>query len=114
MQASKNHSSEDHSNNLTRTVASQETKSVPAARSSIQLTHKRVKTNDVTRRYVTAGHGPAVLCMRGWPQNHCEFVPCHGAACRQLSFIAPDLRAWAGCRSTMSRPFNPASARGFV
>jgi pimeloyl-ACP methyl ester carboxylesterase len=31
------------------------------------LTHKRAKVNGVTLHYVTAGSGPTVLCMHGWP-----------------------------------------------
>ena len=36
---------------------------------SIELTHKRAKTNGINLHYVTAGRGPVVLCMHGWPQN---------------------------------------------
>jgi hypothetical protein len=53
----------------------QETPNASAARNSINLTHKRAKTNGVDLHYVTAGRGTAVLCMHGWPQNHREFLP---------------------------------------
>src|SRR3954471_14992707 len=53
----------------------QETRNASAAKNSVKLTHKRAKTNGVNLHYVTAGGGPAVLCMHGWPQNHREFLP---------------------------------------
>ncbi len=59
------------------------------------LTHKRAKVNGVTLHYVTAGTGPTVLCMHGWPQNHREFLPVIEALAGQYSFIAPDLRGYA-------------------
>src|SRR5262249_41693147 len=57
-----------------QSAATQETRNAPAAKNSVQLTHKRVKTNGITLHYVMAGRGPTVLCMHGWPQNHKEFV----------------------------------------
>jgi len=59
------------------------------------LTHKRAKTNGVTLHYVTAGQGPVVLCMHGWPQNHREFLPVMERLADQYCFIAPDLRGFA-------------------
>ncbi|MBR0947718.1 alpha/beta fold hydrolase [Bradyrhizobium liaoningense] len=61
---------------------------------SVELTHKRVKTNGVTLHYVTAGRGPVVLCMHGWPQNHREFHPVIERLSDRFSFIAPDLRGY--------------------
>jgi pimeloyl-ACP methyl ester carboxylesterase len=108
--------SKNHSNNLTRrgavTVAGaamsattvptagaaqaqQETRNAPVAKNSVQLTHKRAKTNGVTLHYVTAGRGPTVLCMHGWPQNHSEFLPVIVRLADSYSFIAPDLRGYA-------------------
>jgi len=60
-----------------------------------ELTHKRVTTNGVNLHYVTAGRGPAVLCMHGWPQNHREFHPVIEQLADKFSFIAPDLRGYA-------------------
>jgi pimeloyl-ACP methyl ester carboxylesterase len=60
-----------------------------------ELTHKRAKTNGVTLHYVTAGQGPVVLCMHGWPQNHREFLPVMERLADQYCFIAPDLRGFA-------------------
>jgi hypothetical protein len=75
-------------------AAQQETRSAPA-KNSVQLTHKRAKTNDVTLHYVTAGRGPTVLCMHGWPQNHSEFLPVIERLADSYTFIAPDLRGYA-------------------
>lgn len=64
-------------------------------KSSIKLTHKRVKTNGVNLHYVTVGRGPVVLCMHGWPQSHREFVPIMERMSDSYTFIAPDLRGYA-------------------
>jgi pimeloyl-ACP methyl ester carboxylesterase len=61
----------------------------------LKLTPKRVKTNGVTLYYVTAGSGPAVLCLHGWPQNHREFLPIIERLSDRYTFIAPDLRGYA-------------------
>lgn len=47
----------------------QETRNASAVKNSIKITHKRAKTNGVNLHYVTAGSGPVVLCMHGWPQK---------------------------------------------
>ncbi len=60
--------------------------------SSVELTHKRAKTNGIHLHYVTAGQGPVVLCMHGWPQSHREFVPVIERMSDSYTFIAPDLR----------------------
>jgi pimeloyl-ACP methyl ester carboxylesterase len=61
----------------------------------VQLTHKRASVNGVMLHYVTAGSGPAVLCLHGWPQNHREFRPFFEALSSSYRFIAPDLRGYA-------------------
>lgn len=61
----------------------------------IALTHKRARVNGVTLHYVTAGTGPVVLCMHGWPQNHREFLPIMERLAAHYTFIAPDLRGFA-------------------
>jgi pimeloyl-ACP methyl ester carboxylesterase len=76
-------------------AAQQQAQAAPAANNSIQLTHKRAKTNDITLHYVTAGRGPTVLCMHGWPQNHSEFLPVMERLADSYRFIAPDLRGYA-------------------
>jgi hypothetical protein len=72
----------------------QKTQAAAQTKSSIQLTHKRVKTNEVNLHYVTAGRGPVVLCMHGWPQNHREFLPVIERLSDRYAFIAPDLRGY--------------------
>src|SRR3954447_12824980 len=59
------------------------------------LIHKRATVNGVRLHYVTAGTGPVILCMHGWPQNHREFLPVIEAFCDKYRFIAPDLRGYA-------------------
>jgi pimeloyl-ACP methyl ester carboxylesterase len=66
-----------------------------ARRSAVGLTHKRVNTNGINLHYVTAGSGPVVLCMHGWPQNHREFTPMVERLGDRYRFIAPDLRGYA-------------------
>lgn len=61
----------------------------------VELIHKRAKVNGITLHYVTAGRGPVVLCMHGWPQNHREFLPVMEGLLDRYSFIAPDLRGFA-------------------
>jgi pimeloyl-ACP methyl ester carboxylesterase len=43
----------------------------------------------------SAGRGPVVLCMHGWPQNHREFLPVIERLAESFTFIAPDLRGYA-------------------
>jgi pimeloyl-ACP methyl ester carboxylesterase len=73
----------------------QEQVSTSLTNTPVTLTHKRVTTNGVNLHYVTAGHGPTVLCMHGWPQNHREFQPIIERLAGQFNFIAPDLRSYA-------------------
>jgi pimeloyl-ACP methyl ester carboxylesterase len=67
----------------------------PAVESAVKLTQKRANTNGITLHYVTAGSGPVVLCMHGWPQNHREFLPVIERLADRYTFIAPDLRGYA-------------------
>jgi pimeloyl-ACP methyl ester carboxylesterase len=76
-------------------VPQQETRNASAAKNSVKLTHKRARTNGVDLHYVTAGRGPAVLCMHGWPQNHREFLPVIERLADGFTFVAPDLRGFA-------------------
>lgn len=61
----------------------------------IELHHKRATVNGISLHYVTAGNGPVVLCMHGWPQNHREFLPVMEGLLDRYTFIAPDLRGFA-------------------
>jgi pimeloyl-ACP methyl ester carboxylesterase len=72
-----------------------ETPTAPKAKNSVELTHKRATTNGITLHYVTAGRGPVVLCMHGWPQNHREFLPIIERLADSYTFVAPDLRGYA-------------------
>jgi pimeloyl-ACP methyl ester carboxylesterase len=67
----------------------------PKTKNSVELNHKRATTNGVTLHYVTAGRGPVVLCIHGWPQNHHEFSPIIDRLADTCKFIAPDLRGYA-------------------
>jgi pimeloyl-ACP methyl ester carboxylesterase len=58
-------------------------------------THRRAETNGINLHYVTAGTGPTVLCMHGWPQNHLEFYNIVSRLAGRYRFIAPDLRGFA-------------------
>ncbi|MGK6325234.1 alpha/beta fold hydrolase [Sphingomonas sp. DT-51] len=60
-----------------------------------ELQRRRAVVNGITLFYVTAGTGPAVLCLHGWPQNHREFTPFFERLATRYRFIAPDLRGYA-------------------
>ena len=75
--------------------AQQKTQGAAPTKSTIELTHKRAKTNGVNLHYVTVGRGPVVLCVHGWPQSHREFVPIMERMSDRYTFIAPDLRGYA-------------------
>lgn len=72
------------------------------------LKHGRATTNGVTLHYVTAGTGPVVLCMHGWPQNHREFLPVMDRLADRYTFIAPDLRGFADSDKPFSG-YDPAT-----
>lgn len=57
--------------------------------------HHKVTANGLLQHYVSAGEGPVVLCMHGWPQNHREFLPVIDGLSDRYRFIAPDLRGFA-------------------
>lgn len=61
----------------------------------VDLKHHKVHVNGTMLHYVTAGQGPAVVCVHGWPQNHREFLPIMEGLTDQYRFIAPDLRGFA-------------------
>lgn len=37
------------------------------------LTHHKIKTDGLLQHYISAGEGPVVLCLRGWPQTSANF-----------------------------------------
>jgi pimeloyl-ACP methyl ester carboxylesterase len=58
--------------------------------------------NGVNLHYVVAGEGPVVLGMRGWPQNHREFLRLIEKLAGQYRFIVPDLRGLADSNKPFS------------
>ena len=61
----------------------------------MNLEHKRAETNGVRLHYVTAGSGPIVLCLHGWPETHREYLVVMERLGHKYRFIAPDLRGFA-------------------
>ena len=61
----------------------------------MDIRHDRAQTNGVRLHYVTAGSGPVVLCLHGWPETHLEYLPIAERLGHKYRFIAPDLRGFA-------------------
>jgi pimeloyl-ACP methyl ester carboxylesterase len=59
------------------------------------IKHNRAETNGVRLHYVTAGSGPIVLCLHGWPETHREYLYIIERLGHKYRFIAPDLRGFA-------------------
>ena len=53
------------------------------------------QTNGVRLHYVTAGSGPIVLCLHGWPETHREYLVVMERLGHKYRFIEPDLRGFA-------------------
>ncbi|OHV16504.1 hypothetical protein BK022_11730 [Methylorubrum extorquens] len=60
-----------------------------------EIKHKRAVANGVRLHYVTAGAGPTVLCLHGWPESHREYLGIIERFGDRYSFVAPDLRGFA-------------------
>lgn len=56
------------------------------------LTHAEADLGDVRLHYVTAGEGPAVLLIHGWPQTWYMWRAVMPALAQRFRVIAPDLR----------------------
>jgi pimeloyl-ACP methyl ester carboxylesterase len=41
----------------------------------MDVKHHRAETNGVRLHYITAGSGPIVLGLHGWPETHREYLP---------------------------------------
>lgn len=54
--------------------------------------HHVVETGDVTQHYVTAGSGPPVILLHGWPQTWYAWRGIIPALAKDYHVIAPDLR----------------------
>jgi pimeloyl-ACP methyl ester carboxylesterase len=57
-------------------------------------THHTAQLNGVKQHYVTAGSGPAVLLLHGWPQTWYEWRHVMDALAGDFTVIAPDLRGF--------------------
>src|SRR4249919_4032347 len=56
------------------------------------ITHRYADLGDVLIHYVTAGQGPAVVLLHGWPQTWWEWRHVIPALAQRYTVIAPDLR----------------------
>lgn len=56
------------------------------------LSHAEAELEEVCLHYVTAGHGPPVVLLHGWPQTWYEWSAVIAAMADEFSLIAPDLR----------------------
>ncbi|WP_433222677.1 alpha/beta fold hydrolase [Dactylosporangium sp. CS-047395] len=60
----------------------------------VEIRHRRAEVNGVRLHYVTAGHGPVVLGMHGWPESHRQYRGLIERFGDRYRFIAPDLRGF--------------------
>lgn len=60
----------------------------------MDITHDRAETNGIRLHYITAGSGPLVLCLHGWPETHREYLLITQRLGHKYRFIAPDLRGF--------------------
>jgi pimeloyl-ACP methyl ester carboxylesterase len=56
--------------------------------------HHTAVVNGIRMHYVTAGHGPAVLLLHGWPQTWYEWRKVIGLLAADFTVVAPDLRGF--------------------
>ncbi|RPI44523.1 MAG: alpha/beta hydrolase, partial [Hyphomicrobiaceae bacterium] len=61
-------------------------------RSKIDVSHHFADLGDVLLHYVTAGKGPAVVLLHGWPQTWWEWRHVIPALAEKYTVIAPDMR----------------------
>lgn len=57
-----------------------------------EFTHNYADLGDVMLHYVTAGDGPPLVLLHGWPQTWYEWRDVIPALAREFTVIAPDLR----------------------
>lgn len=60
--------------------------------SDLAVTHHHAELGEVMLHYVTAGEGPAVLLLHGWPQTWWEWRHIIPALAEKYTVIAPDMR----------------------
>ena len=58
------------------------------------IAHKRVRANGVELHVATAGEGPPVVLLHGWPQHWYCWRRMIGPLAERYSVLAPDLRGW--------------------
>jgi pimeloyl-ACP methyl ester carboxylesterase len=58
------------------------------------LEHHTAQVNGTRLHYVTAGQGPAVMLLHGWPQTCYEWRHVMGLLADDFTVIAPDLRGF--------------------
>ena len=58
----------------------------------LNLEHHYAELSEVRMHYVTAGAGPPVVLLHGWPQTWYEWLPVIELMSGSYSLIAPDLR----------------------
>lgn len=68
----------------------------------MDIQHRRAEANGVRLHYVTAGSGPVVLCLHGWPESHRQYLRIIERFADRYRLIAPDLR---GCGDS-DKPFS--------
>ena len=56
------------------------------------ITHHTAELNDFTMHYVTAGKGPPIVLIHGWPQSWYEWRRVIPGLAEHYTVIAPDLR----------------------
>ena len=60
--------------------------------SAVPVQHAYAELDEVLLHYVTAGSGPPVVLLHGWPQTWCEWRHIIPALAQRYTVIAPDLR----------------------
>ncbi len=60
--------------------------------SAIEIRHHYAEVGEVMLHYVTAGQGPPVVLLHGWPQTWYEWRHIIPELARRFTVIAPDLR----------------------
>lgn len=58
----------------------------------MNLEHHYAQLSEVRMHYVTAGNGPPVVLLHGWPQTWYEWLPVIELMSDRYTLIAPDLR----------------------
>ncbi|MCY4136432.1 MAG: alpha/beta hydrolase [bacterium] len=58
------------------------------------FTHHRAVVNDISLHYVTAGEGPPVVLLHGWPETWFAWRKQLPALAEHYSLIVPDLRGY--------------------